>query len=93
MNILVSNPEYLLAVNGAAKAGMGYRVFQGRSDFDRLFGESEIGRMRMPDFAASHISLVASDFEEERVPAEWTAVPDRAIVTFTRVDDPQVEAI
>ena len=49
--------------------------------------------MWLPDFASSRLALVASDFEDDRLPAEWTAVPDRAIVTFTRVDDPQVEPI
>jgi glutamine amidotransferase len=91
MNILVSNPEYMLAAHGGTN--MAYRVYRGKNDFERLFGEGEIGRMRLPDFASTRLMLVASDFDDDRAPPEWTAVPDRAIVAFTRVDDPQVEAI
>lgn len=91
MNILVSNPEYLLAVHGGAK--MGYRIFGGRHDLERLFGDGGLGRMRIPDFAASHLAIVASDFEDDRIPPEWTPAPERAIVTFTRADDPHVEPI
>lgn len=91
MNILVSNPEYLLAVHGGTN--MGYRVFQGRQDLERLFGDAGLGRMRIPDYATSRLSIVASDFEEDRLPGEWTGVPERAIVTFTRADEPLVESI
>ncbi|HZF49616.1 MAG TPA: class II glutamine amidotransferase [Polyangiaceae bacterium] len=91
MNILVSSPEYLVAVHGGAK--MAYRVYRGRHDFERLFGEGEMGRMRLPDFAQSQLAMVASDFEDDALPAEWTPVEGRAIVTFTRVNEPSVEPI
>jgi glutamine amidotransferase len=91
MNILVSSPEYLVAVHGGAK--MAYRVYHGRHDFERLFGEGEMGRMRLPDFAQSQLAMVASDFEDDALPAEWTPVEGRAIVTFTRVNEPSVEPI
>jgi glutamine amidotransferase len=91
MNILVSSPEYLLAVHGGAK--MAYRVYRGRNDFERLFGEGEMGRMRLPDYAQSQLSIVASDFEDDASPPEWTPVQGRAIVTFTRINEPSVEPI
>lgn len=91
MNILVSSPEYLLAVHGSLK--MGYRVFEGKNAWSRLFGDGGLGRMRIPDFAAARLSIVASDFDDDRLPHEWTAVPERAIVTFTRTDDPHIETI
>lgn len=91
MNILVSNPEYLLAVHGATQ--MGYRVFEGKNDLARLFGDAGLGRMRIPDLAVSRLSIVASDFDDDRLPPEWTSVRERAIVTFTRADEPHVESI
>jgi glutamine amidotransferase len=91
MNILVSNPEYLLAVHGGAR--MGYRVYEGRHDLERLFGDNGLGRMRLPELAASRLTLVASDFEDNQLPPGWTAVGERAIVTFTRADVPAVEPI
>ena len=91
MNILVGCAEYLLAAHGGAK--MGYRVIHGRSDLERLFGDGGLGRMRIPDLAASRLSIVASDFEDDQLPHGWTEVTERAIVTFTRADDPVSETI
>ncbi|AKT43187.1 class II glutamine amidotransferase [Chondromyces crocatus] len=92
MNILVSNPEYLLAVHRGPP--MAYRVYEGRQDLERLFGgEGGPGRMRIPDLAGSRLTVVGSDFEDDQAPAGWTAVDERAIVTFTRGDAPEVEPI
>jgi glutamine amidotransferase len=88
LNILVTNPEYVLAMHGAAD--MGYRVFQGQRDLERLFGDGGLGRMRIPDYATSRLTVVASDFDDG-LPAEWTPVPERAIVTLTRSDEPVIE--
>jgi predicted glutamine amidotransferase len=98
LNILVANPEYLLAVHAGkahytgGQAAMGYRVYAGQRDLERLFGDGGLGRMRLPDYATSRLTLVASDFDDG-MPAGWTAVPERAIVTFTRSDDPTVESL
>jgi glutamine amidotransferase len=100
LNILVTNPEYLLAVH--AGSPMGYRVFEGERDLERLFGDGGLGRMRMPDYATSRLTVVASDFDDGvpsdsqasvGLPPGWTAVPERAIVTFTRTDEPVVESL
>jgi glutamine amidotransferase len=91
LNLLVSNPEYLLAVHAAAP--MGYRVFKGERDLERLLGDGGLGRMRMPDYVSSRLVLIGSDFEDDRIPPGWTAVPERAIVTITRVDEPSIEAL
>jgi glutamine amidotransferase len=72
---------------------MGYRVFQGQRDLERLFGDGGLGRMRIPDYAESRVALIAADFDEAPMPDEWTRVPDRAIVTLTRSNAPFVEAL
>jgi glutamine amidotransferase len=72
---------------------MGYRVFEGRHDLERMLGDGGLGRMRMPDFAASRLTLVASDFDDDQLPAGWTPVNERAIVTFTRADAPAIEPL
>jgi predicted glutamine amidotransferase len=108
LNILVTNPEYLLAVHAAPDVGvaplassssstpssgaMGYRVFEGQRDLERLFGDGGLGRMRLPDYATSRLTLVASDFDDG-LPPEWTPVAERAIVTFTRTDEPIFESL
>ncbi|WP_437500771.1 class II glutamine amidotransferase [Sorangium sp. So ce1099] len=91
MNIVVTNPEYLLVAHGGTP--MAYRIYQGNDDMERLLSDGGLGRMRMPDYAASRLTLVASDFDDDQVPAGWTHVGERAIVTFTRADEPAIEPI
>ncbi|KYF79497.1 class II glutamine amidotransferase [Sorangium cellulosum] len=91
MNIVVTNPEYLLVAHGGTP--MAYRIYQGNEDMERLLSDGGLGRMRMPDYAASRLTLVASDFDDDQAPAGWTPVGERAIVTFTRADEPAIEPI
>lgn len=91
LNILAANSEYLFAAH--AGSPMAYRVFAGPRDLERLFGDGGLGRMRIPDYATSRVTLVASNFDDDVLPREWTPVPPRAIVTFTRSDEPVVEAL
>lgn len=91
MNIVVTNPEYLLVAHGGTP--MAYRIYQGSDDMERLLSDGGLGRMRMPDYAASRLTLVASDFDDDQAPAGWTHVGERAIVTFTRADAPAIEPI
>ncbi len=89
LNVLLLNSDYLMAVH--AGAGMGYRVYAGERDLERLVGDGGLGRMRLPDYAKSRLTLVASDFDDGELPPMWTRVRDRAIVTFTRAHDPVLE--
>jgi len=90
-NVMLSSPEYVLALNGGL--AMAYHVFQGQRDLERLFGDGGLGRMRIPDYASSRLTLIASDFEDDRIPEGWTAVRERAIVTFTRANEPIIENV
>ncbi len=90
-NILLATPEYLMAVHNGAP--MGYRVFQGPRDLERIFSDGGLGRMRLPSLAASRLTIIGADFEDDALPTEWTPVPDRAIVTLTRTDAPHIEAL
>lgn len=91
MNVLLSSPDYLVALHGATR--MAYRTYAGPNDLERLVGTGGLGRMRLPDFAQARVTLVASDFEGDRPPPGWTEVPDRAIVVFTRTHGPVSEPI
>ncbi len=88
VNVLLATPEYLVAAHYGAP--MGYRVLRGRDDFEPLFGEEGPGKLRMPDLEPCRLCVVASDFEGGRVPEEWTAVDEGAMIAFTRTDDPVV---
>lgn len=91
LNLLVASPDYVMAAHGNSR--MATRVLHGAQDLERILGDGGLGRMRLPDFAACRLSVIASDFENDEVPPGWTAVPDRAIVTLTRTDDPHIESI
>ncbi len=91
MNVLLSNAEYLVALHGASL--MAYRTYEGPADVGRLVGDGGLGRMRLPDFAQARVTLVASDFDDDRPPAGWTVLPERAIVLFTRENEPSSESL
>ena len=91
LNLLLASSEYLIAVHGHGRMAM--RVLHGVQDLEGVLGDGGLGRMRLPDFAACSLSLVASDFENDATLVGWTDVADRAIVTFTRTEDPHIELI
>ena len=70
---------------------MGYRVFEGQRDLERLFGDGGLGRMRLPDYATSRLSLVASDFDDGVPSRVDPGRPSVRSSTFTRSDDPVLE--
>lgn len=86
LNILLATPDYLVAAHRGA--AMGYRVLKGRDDFEPMFSEEGPGKLRIPDLEPCRLAVVASDFDGGKLPSDWIAVPDKAIVAFTRTDDP-----
>lgn len=91
LNLLVASSDYLVGVHGHGR--MVLRELHGAQDIERILGDGGLERMRLPDFAACRLSLIASDFENDESPPGWTIVPDRAIVTLTRTDDPHIEIL
>ena len=71
---------------------MGYRVLKGREDFEPLFADEGPSRLRMPDLEPCRLAVVASDFDDDVIPPDWIEVPDKAMVAFTRTDDPLLVA-
>jgi predicted glutamine amidotransferase len=99
VNVVVSDGEHLFAMHRGAE--MGYRVFAGKTDADALIGDDLGLRRKTPELAQMHFTLLASDFDDEwsiaaSSPAAlspWKVVPERAIVTLERGQDPQIEAL
>lgn len=89
LNLVVTCNEYVLAMHGGGR--MAYRVYAGRSEMDRLLSDGGLHKSRTPDEAKGRLTLLAADFDDDHAPPGWTNVPERAIVTLTRTDDPQVE--
>jgi predicted glutamine amidotransferase len=91
LNMVVACGDYVLGVR--CGHAMAYDVVEGRSALERLFGAEELSRLKVPHLAACKLSLVASDFDEDRVPSGWKHVPERTSVTLTRTDAPVLEAV
>ena len=98
-NLLVACSEHIVAVHGAHGDGkaeapaMAYRRYATRSELERLFGDSELGRLRVSDLGSARLSVVASDFEDDRPPSGWTRLEPRSIATFSRTEAPQIERL
>jgi predicted glutamine amidotransferase len=90
LNLVITCGDYVLALHGGAK--MAYRVYTGRHDMERLLSDGGLNKSRAPEEAKSRLTLLAADFDDDQTPPGWTSVPERAIVTLTRTDDPQVES-
>lgn len=90
LNLVITCNDYVLALHGGAR--MAYRIYAGRSEMDRLLSDGGLQRSRTPEDAKGRLTLLASDFDDDHAPPGWTIVPERAIVTLTRADDPQVES-
>jgi len=89
LNILVTDGEHMVAAHRTET--MAYRFFEGRADLERMLGDDARWRMRLPDTASCHFSLLASDFDKP--PRGWVEVPRDSFVTLTRTAPPAVEAI
>ncbi len=92
LNLLVSNGNQLIAVHRSDSA-MRMRVYSGKGDADLIIGDDPQLRRKIPELQRTHFSLVASDFDDAPPNGRWKAVPDCAIVTLSRDDDPKIEAI
>jgi glutamine amidotransferase len=56
-----------------------------------IIGDDPQLRRRSPDFANLRFVLIASDFDVDP-PPRWKRIPERAVVTITRGEDPKVES-
>lgn len=89
LNILVTDGEHMIAVH--LRDRMAYRLFEGRADLERVLGDDSLRRVRLPDTASCHFTLLASDFDKP--PRGWIDVPAASLVTLTRTAPPAIEPI
>lgn len=88
-NVLVTNGEHLYAVHRAGN--FAYRVLEGRADVEPLLPGEDMRGRRIPSVENTHFSLVATDID--RLPEGWDSVDPGSLITFHRVEAPQVEAL
>jgi glutamine amidotransferase len=97
VNILAADGENVYALHCGAQ--MGFRVFAGKADAEVLIGDDLTLRRKTPELAQMHFTLLASDFDDDAAfvssspggPSHWKEIPERAIVTVVRGQDPHVE--
>ena len=92
LNMMLSDGAELVAVHRSS-AGMSLRTLSGKGDADAVIGDDVQLRRKIPELGRMHFTLVASDFDETPPNGRWKAVPECAIVTMTRDDDPRIEAL
>jgi glutamine amidotransferase len=92
LNMMLSDGAELVAVHRST-AGMSVRTLSGRGDADAVIGDDAQLRRKIPELGRMHFTLVASDFDEAAPNGRWKVVPECAIVTMTRDDDPRIEAL
>jgi glutamine amidotransferase len=92
LNLMVSNGDQLIAVH-RSPVTMALRVFNGKADAEAIMGDDPQLRRRIPELARMHFSMAASDFDGAPPTGRWKPVPDCAIVSMSRDDEPRIEAI
>jgi glutamine amidotransferase len=92
LNMMVSSGDQLVAVH-RSDAPMRLRVLSGKADADVVIGDDPQLRRKIPELSRMHFSLAASDFDDAPSNGRWKAVPDCAIVTMSRDEDPRIEAL
>ena len=92
LNLMVSNGDVVVAVHRSDRP-MSVRLLSGRADADMVIGDDPQLRRKIPELARMHFSLAASDFDDTPPNGRWKVVPERAIVTMLRDEDPRIEAL
>jgi len=92
LNVMVSNGNQIVAVHKSS-GPMALRVFSSKADADAIIGDDPQLRRKIPELSRMHFTLVASDFEDGAPNGRWRSVPERAIVTLSRDEDPRIEAL
>ncbi|MFO0551997.1 MAG: class II glutamine amidotransferase [Polyangiaceae bacterium] len=91
LNIALACSEFVLGVRTSSK--MGFQNVSGRAALERLFENESFSRTKIPHLASARVSLFASDFDDDRLPAGWTPVAARSTVTISHTHEPHVESL
>lgn len=92
INVILSDGDKILAVH-RSDAAMRLRVLSGKGDAEAVIGDDPLLRRKIPEVGRMHFTLCASDFDDAPPNGRWKAVPECAIVTMSRDEDPRTEAL
>ncbi len=91
LNMLIACGEYVIGVRTAR--AMGFSVLSGRQALERLFGGESFSRTKIPHLMSARISVIAGDFDEDRLPRGYQALEPRSTVTLSHSDAPHLESL
>jgi glutamine amidotransferase len=91
LNLVLACGDYVVGVR--THETMGFTLLAGRSGLEKLFGNESLSRTKVPHLVSARLGLVASDFDEHRVPASLVELRSGQTVTLAHTDDPHVEAL
>jgi len=92
LNLMVSNGGQIVALH-RSDAPMCLRMFSGKADGDAILGDDPQLRRKVPELGRMHFTIAASDFDVAVPNGRWKAVTERAIVTMSGDEGPQIEAL
>lgn len=92
LNIMVANGNAIVAVH-RSDAAMRVRTLSGKTDAEAVIGDDPQLRRKVPELSRFQFSIAASDFDEAAPAGRWRQVPECAIVTLSRDDEPRIEAL
>jgi glutamine amidotransferase len=92
LNMMVSNGDTLVAVH-RSDAEMRLRTFSGKADAELVIADDSQLRRKVPELSRVHFSIAASDFDDAVPNGRWKVVPECAIVTMSRDEEPRIEAL
>lgn len=92
LNIMVANGNAIVAMH-RSDAPMCLRTLSGKNDAELVIGDDPQLKRKVPELSRFHFSIAASDFDEAVPGGRWRQVPECAIVTLPRDDDPRIEAL
>jgi glutamine amidotransferase len=89
LNLVVACGAYVIGVR-RRPSRMGVVVVEGRAALERLYEGEAFSRTRVPHLVDARLTLVASDFDDDRLPPGYVEVP-RGFVTASLGQPPAVE--
>lgn len=91
LNAVIACGDFVLGAR--TFSAMGYAHLTGRRGLERIFESESFSKTKVPHLASARLSLVASDFEDNRLSPSLEALPENHTVTLTHTDEPIVEAL
>lgn len=86
---LLTNGEHMVAVHRSGK--MGFRLVDNPEDVQHLLSDSAERGANVVNAAKARCCVIASELDE--LPKQWLRVPNDSLLTLSRTEGPEIEAL